>query len=100
MKVVFREQAERDIDFIADEIAQSNFDAAIRFLNSIESTCELLERFPNIGTRRKAGESALRNLRSYVVRGFRNYLIFFNVNPESVEVIRVLHAARDHSRLV
>jgi toxin ParE1/3/4 len=100
MKIVFREQAEHDLDSIAEQIAQDNLDASIRFLNSIDSTCELLERFPNIGTRRKAMEPALQNLRSYVVRGFRNYLIFFNVNQESVEIIRILHAARDHDRLV
>lgn len=33
------------------------------------------------------------------VNGFRNYLIFFLPGDDAVEIVRVLHAARDHDRL-
>ena len=32
------------------------------------------------------------------VTGFRHYLIFYRVVDESIQVLRVLHAAQDYTR--
>lgn len=37
----------------------------------------------------------LSGIRQYPIRGFKNYLIFYRATESEVEVLRVLHGARD-----
>ena len=37
----------------------------------------------------------LRGVRVWQVRGFENYLVFYQPTQRGIEVIRLLHAARD-----
>jgi plasmid stabilization system protein ParE len=82
-----------DVDAIA---AGTSTDAGLRFYDAVQRTCEFLAEYPNVGTRRSAADPSLANLRSYGVRGFRNYLIFFLALADGVVIARVRHAARDH----
>jgi toxin ParE1/3/4 len=38
---------------------------------------------------------ALRGLRWWRVKGFKRYIIFYRPSLQGIEVLRVLHAARD-----
>lgn len=39
-------------------------------------------------------------MRSWVVSGFENYLIFYRPLPEGIEVVRFVHGARDTPSLL
>ena len=72
-------------------------EAAIRFLCCRRSVIsDVLAGIA--GARRATEHSDSRNLpvlRAWQVRGFENYVIFYRPIEHGVEIVRVLHAARD-----
>jgi toxin ParE1/3/4 len=51
---------------------------------------------PGIGARfDRVSHPRLNGLRSSQVTGFKNYIIYYLPKPDGIELIRVLHAARD-----
>jgi toxin ParE1/3/4 len=78
----------RDLIEQATYIAQDNFDTAERFLVVAEETFQLLGRMSGIGKLCSFSNP-------YPVKGFKNYLIFYRATDSEVEVLRVLHGARD-----
>lgn len=94
MPSVFRtSQAYLDLTEIAFRIAEQNPDAADRWLEMIGDKCKTLMRMPEMGRRRY---DLAPNLRSFAVG---NYVIFYRPIPEGIQIIRVLHGARDISAL-
>lgn len=55
---------------------------------------------PELGFLRAYGPRALREVRVWPVPGFPRFLIFYRVTAKTVEVIRVLHSARDVRRVL
>ena len=90
-----RPRADMEIDVLADYIAGENLGAALRFLEAIETTFDALSEQPGIGSPRYAHLPLLEGLRVWAVSGFENTLIFYIERPVYVDVLRVLHAARD-----
>ncbi len=85
----------RDLIEQATYIAEDNLDAAERFLVAAEETFQLLGRMPGVGKLCGFSNPQLSGIRQYPVRGFKNYLIFYRATASEVEVLRVLHGARD-----
>ena len=94
----------------ADLIAQSDyFDhelgnpaLAVRFEACAEATFKKLARTPGLGRPRSlGGYSRLQKLRSWKVDGFPRHLIFYRELPDKgdVEVVRILHGARNLEKL-
>jgi toxin ParE1/3/4 len=81
-------------------IGERNHDAAHRFLLAAEATFAALARTPGIGERYSTTNPRLMGLRVARVRRFKNYVIFYLPIPEGIDVIRVLHAARDVKRVL
>ena len=95
-RLVVRPQAEEDVDAISATIAQDNLDAALRFFDRVQESFEFLAEWPQVGTRRRTRDATLRGLRSYPIRGYRTYLVFYLPLPEGgVEIVHVIHGARD-----
>jgi toxin ParE1/3/4 len=94
-KLVKREQAKRDLIGLADAIAQDNLDAAERFLDAARAAFSFLARMPGAGASRKYLNPTLKDLRMWPIKGFEKYLVFYRTIPGGLEIIRVLHAARD-----
>ena len=90
-----RPRASSDIDELADHIAQDNLDAAIRFLDSLRNTLELIGGQPGIGSLRYAHLPMLEGLRVLAVPDFGNHLVFYIERSSHADVLRVLHSARD-----
>lgn len=84
-----------DLHKLADYIARDNLDAAIRFLDAAEATFRSLTENPEIGNSCDFQRPDLARIKQWHVHGFRKYLIFYLANETEVEVVRVLHAARD-----
>lgn len=76
-------------------IGQRNRDAADRFLEAAEATFAALARMPMTGTPYEVRNPRLHGLRCARVRRFRNYLILYRPLDGGIDVVRVLHAARD-----
>ena len=90
MILYFTPEARRDLVLIGEWISQDNPQRAETFVDELVSSCTEILNFPekypfaaqfeNRGLRRK-------------VHG--NYLIFYRVKAEHVEIIHVLHGAMD-----
>ena len=84
-----------DLNEQAKYIQRDSPEAAIRFLAAAETSFQLLATMPELGQRQEFGRAELAELRAWQVRGFENYVIFYRPIERGIEVLRVLHAARD-----
>ena len=82
-------EAENDLLSIWQYIAEDNAQAANRLLLSIDEKCELLADNPKLGPARPDIAPDLR----YFAVG--SYLILYREISNSVEIVRVLHGARN-----
>jgi toxin ParE1/3/4 len=93
---VRRRAAVRDIVEIADYIAHAtSLGAADRFITSTDKTIEQLARMPGMGARWDSDKPRLAGVRFFPISKFRNHLVFYRPIEGGVEVLRVLHGARD-----
>ncbi len=96
-KIVFAPAAQADLvaqwDFYADEVG--DVDLADRFVRSVEQTAQKLARNPELG--RSRAFRAARNVRAWAVSHFPKHIIFYRAATlhGGVEIIRILHGARD-----
>jgi toxin ParE1/3/4 len=74
---------------------RASVDVAERYLAAVEKTCAMLAAQPLSGVPYDTGQERLTGLRRAPVKGFENYSLFYLPAEGSVDVIRVLHAARD-----
>lgn len=94
-RLVQRPRARRDILAIIGHIAERNPIAARALLSAFRQTLGTLRVHPEVGRRYMVGNAALSGLRVLPISGFPDYLIFSRYDGTSVEVIRVIHGARD-----
>jgi toxin ParE1/3/4 len=78
----------------AEYIAGDRPDAAYRWIEKIEATCELLANNPKLGQERRTHYHG--RCRSFVSG---NYVIFFRGVSDGVEIVRILRGERDIDRL-
>ena len=88
-RLLKRPEAESDLDEIWLYIAQDNPHNADRFLDRIQERCSVLVDFPQMGTSRDDLKAGLR------CQPFGNYLIFYFPLEDGIDIVRVLHGARD-----
>ena len=88
-RVSKRPEAESDLDEIWWYIAQDNPDNADRFLDRLQERCWALADFPQMGTSRDDLKAGLRS------HPCGRYLIFYFPLEDGIDVVRVLHGARD-----
>ncbi len=81
--------ARRDLLDIWLGIARDNPGAADRVYDRLEARIQMLQRYPQIGPARPDIANDARMLVE------RPYLILYRLIPEGVQVVRVLHGARD-----
>lgn len=84
---------------IWETIAQDNPDAATRVIEATYETFLTLAANPRAGRVRKFKHSQLRDIRSFPVKGYGNYLIFYRAVADGVQIHHVYHGARDFDAL-
>ena len=86
-------------DIILDLNQRAGPEVAERFCRAVESALRSLERAPGIGRPRRFRQPGLR---SWQVPGFRRWLLFYRPldQDRGVELIRVIHGARDLRRFL
>lgn len=94
-RLILRPQVYLDLDEIAAYIQKDNHQSAIRFLEQAESTFDSLVDMPGLGSPYALRKTTYQDLRSFPVRDFKNYLIFYQRTSEGIEILRVLHGARN-----
>jgi plasmid stabilization system protein ParE len=95
VKVALTPEAEHDLTDIGDWIARESPRRALTFVTELRAACagladnpmrfQLVDRYQNSDVRR---------------RPHGNYLIFYRVRPDSVEILHILHGARDYGPLL
>jgi toxin ParE1/3/4 len=83
------DEAEADLDALWDYIAADNVKAADRMVDAVLESSRIHVRFPEMGRRR---DELRPGLRSFVVSP---YVVFYRPVENTIEVLRVLHGARD-----
>lgn len=92
-----RPQADRDIDDLADSIAEyASIDKALDFLADVDACFSLLASQPEMGWPSKLSHPHLQTARTFRVSDrFEEFLIFYQPRENHIEIIRVVHGARD-----
>ena len=89
MRLVFTPAAEKDLDDIWFEIALDNPPSADHTIDRIRGRSEQLSAFPESGRERRDIAPGVRSLNS------GTYLILYQVAAGRVEIVRIVHGARD-----
>jgi toxin ParE1/3/4 len=74
---------------------RSGVDLAERYFAAVEATCQRLASFPHSGTPYEAVRADLIGLRKSTISGFEDFLIFYLAREGGIDVVRVVHGARD-----
>ena len=89
-------RAKLDLEDCANYLAEhGSLQVALRFLECAEATFEILVEHPGFGRQLQLTRPELEGLRSFRVQGFENHLVFYLPRESGIEVVRVLHGARD-----
>ena len=84
-------------DYWTKEAGQS---LAYRFADAMCETLEGVLLFPRAGAPLDLRIRRLRGTRTRRVRGFENYVIYYREAEGRIDVLHVLHAARNHERIL
>ncbi len=88
--------ADRDLDDQAAYLAiEASLETALRFYDAASTSFDRIASMPGIGERWQSTNPRLTELRVWRVDGFQKHLIFYRLADDGVEIIRVLHGARD-----
>ena len=82
-------RAEEDLEAIGDYIAEDNPARALTFIQEFRETFSQLAAMP------KSAPSRPRLGPNIRMRPVGNYIIYYRPTDEGIEVVRVLHSARD-----
>jgi toxin ParE1/3/4 len=93
LNIVRTPAAKRDLAAITDYIAAENLTAALGFYDEIDRLLNMIAQYPEMG---EAVDHLSPGLRRFTLG---NYLLFYRHVDEEIELIRVLHGARDIDRL-
>ncbi len=92
-RVIRSDQAQADLEGIFDYLDSQSTQAADRFAAKFEQTCDLHARHPQIGAGSEVYASMLRHFTVW------NYAIFYRPVDDGIELIRIIHGARDIPKL-
>lgn len=88
-KLRYLPKAKDDLTSIALYIAADNPQRAFSFVDEIEQRCRLIAEFPKAARRVNSIAGVVR------VVSFKRYLVFYRDSKDAIDVLRVLHSARD-----
>ena len=98
-RYVIRPLAEEDLIESALYIADDNLEAVERFTFALEATIEELCRMPEIGSPQVFANPELTGLRVWPISGFEKFLLYYIPHEDWIDIVRILHSARDRERL-
>ena len=100
-RILVRPVAARDLDQYTVYIAEnSSVRAALRFHAAVRQTLRMIAKQPAMGVVRPLRNPFLAGVRMCVVKGFPSHLVFYRMAPNAVEILRIVHGARDLEALI
>jgi toxin ParE1/3/4 len=93
--VRWRRTARDDLLQLAGWIAGDNPDAAHRFLDAAREAADMLADLPRLGPAGRFRSRSLRQIRIWPIRGFDKFLMVYAADRRGIDVLRVVHGARD-----
>jgi toxin ParE1/3/4 len=95
-KLTIRNRATQDLRQQANYILNNgNVDAAEHFLELAEATFAQILIVPRIGKSVDFISARMGEVRQWRMKNFQDYLVFYRVQDEEIEILRVLHGSRD-----
>ena len=89
-------RADADVDEAADYYADhADLELGLRFLGAVQEAYNFICENPEAGPHGHNLNRQLQGLRRWPVPGFENYLVFYRLVDDWVEIVRALHGARD-----
>ena len=92
--IFIHEDASLDLHEHFSYLAQTNRDRAVQFFDAARQTFATLGRIPGMGQQYDSEEDIV-NIRKWVVKGLKKYLIFYRYDDEVLKILRIIHATRD-----
>ena len=93
--IIRTDMAIADLRALSEYIARDSPRNAERFLKAAEEAFHFLASMPEIAGRCEFRSADVQDVRVWSLDKFKNHLIFYRPIDSGIEVIRVLHAARD-----
>lgn len=95
-RVLLRPAAAQDLDSQAEYLAQhAGVETGVRFYRAAEETFRMLASRPEMGRVVEFPHPTLSGLRAFPLREFPRHLVFYKFIGNDLDVVRVLHGARD-----
>jgi toxin ParE1/3/4 len=99
-RIVQRAEARRGLAEIAEFIGRDSTRAAMRFLAAAERAFVSLAAMPGKGGLWESDRPHLAGVRVWPIPRFKKYLIFYRPIANGIEVLHVIHSARDLDNLL
>jgi toxin ParE1/3/4 len=96
--IIISPDARNDLNGYYDYIAESNQNAALALFDAARQTFADLARLPGTGSLYTIPNKPEQTIRKWHIKGFRKYLIFYRVQDEAIEIVRILHGSKDIER--
>ena len=93
--MIWHRSAEEDLAETYEYIGADSPSAAEQLVDAVEATVGFLIENPSAGRERGFRTEAARDVRSWPVRSFQDYLLFYRVEEDALVVVRIVHGARD-----
>lgn len=93
-------RAKLDVLEIVDYLTSRSPQAALRFIDAIDATYARIRVMPRTGGRLLWPDRQEQDWRAVRVLGFKNYVVYYRIDPESVHVVRVAHGSRDQESML
>ena len=88
-------QARLDLVEQYEYLGDGDPELAERFLDKVEETLSRLATYPQSGAIRPSSTPEVSGLRFFPIDSFPQHLVFYKPIADGIEVLRVLHGARD-----
>jgi len=96
-KIHYLEISKNDLDQIFDYILKDSPANALKILDEIDEGISKLSQFPELG--RQPKDDKLKAF-GYRILILSNYLIFYIVKEDIIEIHRILHGSRDYQNIL
>jgi toxin ParE1/3/4 len=85
-----------DLDLAANDLRrQSGPQRAVRFLREADATFQRRASAPGIGSPYSPDDPLFEGVRFFPISRYKKYLVFYRPIEDGIEILRVLHGARD-----
>jgi len=96
LPIIVRDRATQDLRLQANYIlAKGDRKTAENFLESAELTFSQLAKTPKIGKKVSLLALSQQEIRQWQIKNFKNHLVFYQIREKNIEILRILHSARD-----